>query len=486
MDPKEYFRNFAEALRLYESAASFCRTWNDKLRRFINGLKMISPIFRTICLGMLLSCPSLHAALPNVLVIVADDLGYADLSAQGSPDIRTPDIDSLAKNGIRFTDGYATNPLCAPSRAALLTGRYQQRFGFEYNPGDEENAPANFGIPLSEPLLSERLKQAGYATLAVGKWHVGFRPELQPSQRGFDRFYGHLNGAHQYVNNDDGLLIDDGKPIEHVTYTTTMFGDVAAAFVEKHQSSPWFVYLSYSAVHGKIRATEEYLNRFPDLADSKRRTLLAMMSAMDDSVGKVLKVLRETGQMDRTLIVFTSDNGGLPSVNASLNTPLRGGKRDLLEGGVRVPFLMQWEGVLSRGAVYRHPVSTIDIVPTALAAAGLPPDPKLDGVNLLPYVIGKISGPPHENICWRAQGAAGWAIRQGDWKLLYQARAKNPKLELFDLNSDIGETNDLAGDRPEKVRELRAAWERWNAKNIEPLWSGAKVAKKKKGAEESE
>ncbi|MDR0353978.1 MAG: sulfatase-like hydrolase/transferase [Opitutaceae bacterium] len=425
------------------------------------------------------------SARPNILVLVADDLGYADISAQGArPDIATPCIDSLARNGVRFTAGYVTNPVCAPSRAALLTGRNQQRFGFEYNPGTEEEAPANFGIPRGERLFSERLKALDYATAAIGKWHVGYRPELQPRQRGFDTFYGHLNGAHHYMNNDDGLLQDNGSPLQKITYTTTLFGDYAVDFIRRHKAAPWGIYLAYSAVHGRIRAPESYLRKFAHIADVKRRTLLAMMAAMDDSVGGILNALRETGQLERTLVVFISDNGGLPSVNASLNTPFRGGKGELYEGGVRVPFLMQWPGVIPAGLVYDRPVSATDIVPTIMAAVGLPADPRLDGVNLLPFLSGKKTGTPHETLCWRVKNSLGWTIRQGDWKL-FSNQKNNPKtLELYHLADDPGETTNLAEKQPGKVKELRAAWHAWDKDNIEPLWGNRKKlgGKKKKAA----
>jgi arylsulfatase A-like enzyme len=425
------------------------------------------------------------AARPNILVLVADDLGYADIGAQGArADIATPFIDSLARNGVRFTAGYATNPVCAPSRAALLTGRNQQRFGFEYNPGDENEAPANFGIPRAERLFSERLKEPGYATAAIGKWHVGYRAELQPRQRGFDTFYGHLNGAHHYMNNNDGVLQDNGRPLKRVTYTTTMFGDYAVDFVKRHQAGPWGMYLAYSAVHGRIRAPETYLQKFSHIADVKRRTLLAMMAAMDDTVGALLKTLRDTGQLERTLIVFISDNGGLPSVNASLNTPFRGGKGELYEGGIRVPFLMQWPDVIPAGLVYGRPVSAVDIAPTIMAAAGLPADGRLDGVNLLPFLSGKKTGAPHDALCWRVKDSLGWVIRQGDWKLFSNQKNSPKTLELYNLADDPGETTNLAEKHPGKVKELRAAWHAWDKDNIDPLWGTRKEisGKKKKSA----
>ncbi len=418
-----------------------------------------------------LAAPAPDAPRPNILVLVADDLGYADISAQGTrPDIATPHIDSIARNGVRFTDGYVTNPVCAPSRAAILTGRNQQRFGFEYNPGTEQEAPPNFGIPLTERLFSERLKDLGYATAAIGKWHVGYKAELQPRARGFDAFYGHLNGSHNYVNNDDGLLQDNGVPLKKITYTTTMFGDYAVNFIKQNQSRPWGMYLAYSAVHGRINAPKEYQEKFEHIAGTRRRTLLAMMAAMDDTVGAILKTLRETGQLERTLVIFISDNGGMTAVNASYNTPFKGGKGELYEGGIRVPFVMQLPGVIPAGLVYNKPVSAIDITPTIMGAVGLPEDKRLDGVNLLPFLDGKNTGTPHEALYWRVKDTLGWVIRKGDWKLFSNQKKKPKTLELYNLAEDPAEKQNLADAHPEKIKELRAAWHDWNNGNIDPGW----------------
>ena len=315
----------------------------------------------------------------------------------------------------------------------------------------------------------------------MGKWHLGYRPELQPTQRGFDGFYGHLDGFHRYMDNDDQLLLGlDGKPLQKVTYTTDMFGQEANTFIREHAKGPWFVYLAFSAVHGRINAPQAYLDKFADIPDKKRRTLVAMMAAIDDNVGEILTTLKDTDQLDKTLVIFISDNGGYPEVNASLNTPLQGHKGDLLEGGIRVPFILQYPGVIPAGAVFTEPVAAIDIVPTALAAAGLPPEKKLDGVNLLPFLKGEASGAPHQQLYWRAKNAQGWAVRQGDWKLLYNQKVKNPKLELFDVRKDAAESVDLATAHPEKVAELKQAWDEWNKSNIDPLWEGRKKKKAEK------
>ena len=327
--------------------------------------------------------------LPNIIVILADDLGYADLGCQGCRDIPTPHIDSLARNGVRFTSGYVTAPLCSPTRAGLLTGRYQQRFGFETNPGPEAYADDRFGLPRSEPTLAERLKPAGYTTGMFGKWHLGYKPELQPTARGFDEFFGFLSGAANYLPNSRRAarlnpLLRGTQPAEESEYLTDACGREAAAFIEKNRDRPFFLYLPFNAVHAPLEAGEAYLSRCAAIPDSKRRVYAAMLAAMDDNVGRVLSALRQHNLEERTLIFFLSDNGGTTPQTTSSNLPLSGRKAQVLEGGIRIPFLMQWKGHIPAGKIEDRPVISLDIVPTALAAAGMSarPEWKLDGVNL--------------------------------------------------------------------------------------------------------
>ncbi|MBI5773146.1 MAG: sulfatase [Verrucomicrobia bacterium] len=439
------------------------------------------------------------APRPNILVILADDLGWGELGCQGfTQQIPTPHIDSIAKSGVRFTSGYVSGPYCSPTRAGFMTGRYQTRFGHEFNPGPAQSADKNFGLSLKETTLANRLKAAGYATGWFGKSHLGYEPPFHPLQRGFDEYYGFLGGAHSYLD----AAGDKANPILRGTtpttdtggYTTEAFGREAVNFIEKHKGQPWFCYLPFNAVHGPLEATDKYLARFASITDTRRRTYAAMQSAMDDAIGAVLGKLRELKQEENTLIFFFSDNGGPTPSTTSGNGPLRGFKSQTWEGGVRVPWMVQWKGKIPTGKVDDRPVIQLDIHPTALAAAGvaIKPEWKLDGVNLLPHLTGEKSGAPHEALYWRFGQQV--AIRMGDWKLVKgagmegvglerNAKASMDGAELYNLKADIGEKNNLAAKEPEKVKQLAAAWDKWNADNVEAKWfpdRGAKKQGKKK------
>ena len=433
------------------------------------------------------SSPAAEVKRPNVLLILADDLGYGELSCQGNPQIPTPHIDSLAQNGVRFTSGYVSGPYCSPTRAALMTGRYQQRYGHEFNPGPAEQAVGNFGLSLKETTLGDRLKAAGYATGWFGKSHLGYKPEFHPLRRGFDEYFGFLGGAHDYLNaaaDSNNPILRGTNRVSNIDYTTDAFGREAVQFIETHKTEPWFVYLPFNAVHGPLESIEKYLARFPNITDSKRRTFAAMLSAMDDAVGAVLAKIRALGQEENTLIFFISDNGGPTAQTTSGNGPLRGFKAQTWEGGIRVAWIVQWKGRLPAGMVDDRPVIQLDVLPTALAAAGvaIKPEWKLDGVNLLPYLTGAKTGPPHAALYWRFGGQI--AIRQGEWKLVkgpgggagtdwQRTRATTEGAELYNLAQDIGETNNLAAQEPGKVKELAAAWNAWNAELVEPAWRPA-------------
>jgi arylsulfatase A-like enzyme len=406
-------------------------------------------------------------ARPNILFIAADDLGYADLGVQGCRDVPTPNIDSIAANGVRFTDGYVSCPVCSPTRAGWLTGRFQQRFGHEFNPGPAQQADPNFGLPLSEVTLADQLNAAGYATGIVGKWHLGYRPEFHPQKRGFDEFFGFLGGAHPYLPTPAAAPILRGtEPVEEPEYLTDAFAREALAFIERRRHQPFFLYLSFNAVHAPLQASQKYLARFSGIPDQRRRTFAAMLSAMDDAVGRVLRQLREYKLEDDTLIVFISDNGGPTNNTSSRNDPLRGYKGHLLEGGIRVPFLIQWKRRLPKGKVYPEPVIALDILPTVLAAAGAPmPAKPLDGVNLLPYLTGESQGAPHVALYWRFGPQA--AIRKGPWKMV---RLSDGRPRLYNLAEDIGESRDLASTQPAKLKELLEDWEAWNRQLSPPRW----------------
>jgi arylsulfatase A-like enzyme len=409
---------------------------------------------------------------PNIVIFLADDLGYADLGCQGCKDIPTPHIDSLAKNGVRFTDGYATHPVCAPSRAGLMTGMYQHRFGFEHNPGPERFAAPNFGLPRSVPTLAERLKAAGYATGMIGKWHLGYKEGLRPWERGFDHFFGFLSGARSYYPDnprEQDPLVCNGHPVtDEKEYLTDAFAREAVAFIDRSRDKPWFLYLAFNAVHSPMEATDKYTARFPNLTGN-RRTYAGMLSAMDDAVGRVLAKVRDLNQEENTLIFFYSDNGGPTPQTTSRNDPLRGYKGQVFEGGIRVPFLMQWKGVVPAGKVYEKPVMAFDISVTALTAAkiAVPADEPLDGVNLIPFVTGQHTGAPHEVLFWRA--GLQHAVRMGDWKLVHDGRAGGQDM-LFNLAEDIAETRDLAGEKPEVLRQLQAAFQEWDKQMMPAQW----------------
>ncbi len=403
---------------------------------------------------------------PNIIVILSDDQGYADVGFHGCKDIPTPNLDSLARSGVRFTDGHVSCPVCSPTRAGLMTGRYQQRYGHEMNPG---GAPEH-GLPLSQITLASLLKAAGYATGIVGKWHLGMTPEFHPQKRGFDEFFGFLSGAHSYLDpllGTPNAILRGTEPVDEKEYLTDAFTREAVSFIERHQKHPFLLYLTYNAVHAPLQATEKYLSRFKEIPNERRRTYAAMLSAMDDGIGAFLKKLRDTGLERDTLIFFLSDNGGPPG-NGSSNGPLRGYKATVYEGGIRVPFLLRWPARIPAGVVHQNPVISLDVLPTALAAAGgkLPTDRPMDGVNLLPYATGEKSDPPHDLLFWRMR--QNKAVRKGNWKLVV-AGATPP--QLFDLSKDIAEANDLAAQKPDVVKELSNALAKWESQMVPPLWS---------------
>jgi arylsulfatase A-like enzyme len=445
-----------------------------------------------VCLGVVFACvawltlapPHAQSRRPNILLIVADDLGYADIGAYGSADIPTPNIDRLASEGIRFTDAYVSGPYCSPTRAGLLTGRYPQRFGHEFNleAGQEE-----YGLPLSETTLADHLKAAGYRTALFGKWHLGSAERFHPMRRGFEEFFGFLAGQHSYFEvgaQTRNPLLDGTKTAAAVDYLTDDLADRAALYITQHASEPFFLYLAFNAAHVPMHASEKYLARFPHIANQQRRTYAAMVSALDDGIGKTLAALRAQKLDQDTLVIFLNDNGGptMPTttVNGSSNGPLRGSKRQTWEGGIRVAFIMRWPGHLPAGRTEQRPIMQIDVLPTALAAAGVPlkTATPVDGVNLMPFLNGA-GGAPHDALYWRLGGMM--AIRQGDWKLVKtrdgpfidvdpEALSDLSQAELYNVADDIGETRNLTASRPDKVRELGDAWQRWNKQLARPLW----------------
>ena len=423
---------------------------------------------------------------PNIILILADDLGYADVGAHGCKDIPTPHVDSIARGGIRLTSGYVSHPFCSPTRAGLMTGRYQQRFGHENNPV-YSTALDKVGLPLNEVTLPQTLKAAGYVTGMVGKWHLGAAPHFHPMKRGFDEFFGFLGGGHDYLKaemedtpKEYAIPIQrDGKPVPLTGYLTDVFGSEAAAFIDRHQKEPFFLYLAFNAPHTPLQSPGKYQDRVKPIEDGTRRQYAALVAAMDDAIGVVLEKLRSTGLERDTLVFFLSDNGGPAPVTHAGNAPLRGNKGNVTEGGVRVPFFVRWPGRLPEGKTYDEPVISLDIFPTAVVAAGgqLPADRRIDGVNFLPHVLGQASGPPHERLFWRTGGGAAMAVREGRHKVV---RTGEKAPELYDLQDDIGEARDLAADKPDVVARLVKAYEEWNKELIPPLWGSLRPAAKKK------
>jgi arylsulfatase A-like enzyme len=345
---------------------------------------------------------------------------------------------------------------------------------------------------LSETTIADRLKEAGYATALVGKWHLGGGRRFHPQQRGFDEFFGFLAGAHPYFPGEGAPILRGTEPVDEKEYLTDALQREALAFIDRHRDEPFFLYLAFNAVHTPMQATEERLEKFSSISDERRRAYAAMMSAMDDAIGSVMEKLRQSKLEENTLVFFISDNGGptMPGTagNASINLPLRGSKRTTLEGGIRVPYLVKWPARLAAGKVYDQPVIQLDILPTALAAAGVEPPEgaEIDGVNLLPFLQGDNDAAPHDALYWRL--GQQMAVRQGDWKLVsYDPRVdgmtgRATESKLYNLAADIGETNDLMDEQPEKAAALQAAWDEWNKSNVRPLWRDGRGGRRQNAA----
>lgn len=435
---------------------------------------------------LLALCPSLFAAQPNVLVIIADDLGYADIGVHGGAEVPTPNIDALAASGVRCTSGYVSAPYCSPSRAGFLTGKAATRFGHEFNPhvGDE----AKLGLPLDQRTIANVMHDAGYATALIGKWHQGFDAAHHPQSRGFDEYFGFLVGGHNFLLHKDAepkfgtahshdLIYRGREPQKLDGYTTDLFTDEALSFMNRQSGKPWFLYLAYNAVHTPLEIVEKHHSRLPAVVKTPgRRGYLSLLLGLDDAIGRINAELK--AKHPNTLVFFFSDNGGSGTrpffaTNTGINTPLRGDKGQTLEGGIRVPFFVSWTGQLPAGKVYDQPVSALDVLPTAASVAGTKAPEGIEGVNLLPHLKSEKADAPHETLAWRFGPQK--AIRRGKWKLVdfrdFEAKAQS-RWQLFDLDADIGETKNLAAEHPQLVAELSKAWDDWNAKNIAPLWPG--------------
>jgi len=456
---------------------------------------------------------------PNFIVIFTDDQGYADLGAHGlRDDVKTPNLDRLAREGVLFTDGYITAPQCSPSRAGLLTGRYQQRFGFD--------SITEGPLPRQEKTIADRLSAAGYATGMVGKWHlepnhvcvawaqgqdppleimpsgvVKLPPQLQraygPGPRGFGDFYwGELDHYWRNYDLDGNSLAASGQA--HASKADRLEEQTAAAlaFLRRQEGpEPFFLYLAYYAPHVPLVATEEYLARFPGDMPERRRTALAMIAAVDDGVGRILDLLREKKMRDNTMIFFTSDNGAPlgahqgkpmddvlpvdkpgPAWDGSRNDPLTGEKGMLSEGGIRVPFLMSWPDRVEASTIWKEPVMALDIAATMNAAAGLPADPALDGIDLLPLLAGGPDKAPKRDLFWRFWNQA--AVRSGEWKFLQAGRDRKM---LFNLARDRGEHQDVIAEHPEVAAELESKLAAWAGELSPPGLPGRPLNEQEQG-----
>lgn len=412
--------------------------------------------------------------LPNILLIVCDDAGYHDFGMQGSTNFPTPRIDALAASGARFTSGYVCGAVCSPTRASIMTGRYQQRFGNESNPP----APSPRGLPTNEVTFATLLKGAGYATGCVGKWNLGELAQFYPTARGFDSFLGFLGPARSYFPIASPasyeVISSNGVTLAETAYTTDRFGQAATNFIQMHAAQPWFLYLCFNAVHSPLDADPARINRLTNYSYSStdRQKQAAVTLALDDNVGLVLDRLQALNLSTNTLVMFLNDNGGDPDWPSD-NSPLCDAKTSLYEGGVRVPFLISWPGHVPGGQVLTNPVISLDLLPTTLAAAGAPTPTNhpLDGLNLLPLLTGQTNALPRDTLYWRTRGRTSGqsAVRKGDWKL--HMTDTTGLTQLFHLNPDgTGETVDLSTNNPAKVLELMAAFARWEATTIEPLW----------------
>lgn len=412
---------------------------------------------------------------PNVIVIVSDDAGYADFGCYGGTQIPTPNIDAIARQGIRFTDAYVSASVCAPSRAGILTGRYQQRFGFEHNTSAKVAAGyqlSDVGMDPAERTIGNEMQDNGYRTIAIGKWHQGDEEKHFPLRRGFDEFYGFTGGhrdffAYKSTRKKEYALYDNQKevPEQEISYLTDMFTDKASAFITKNKSNPFFIYLAYNAVHTPMNARKDLMERFASIPDSGRRAYAAMMTSLDEGVGRVLKAVKANGLEENTIVVFINDNGGA-TVNSSDNGVLRGMKGSKWEGGIRVAMMMKWPGHIAANQTDRRPVISLDILPTVLAAGKgrQKGQKKLDGVNLLPYLASGNKRIPHQALYWRRGVAA--AIRSASWKLI---RVKD-KVLLFDLSKDISENTNLSEQYPAKVKALLAMLSHWEKGLDQPHW----------------
>ncbi|MCY1720000.1 sulfatase-like hydrolase/transferase [Prolixibacteraceae bacterium Z1-6] len=410
------------------------------------------------------SCKTNQNGKPNIIVLLVDDAGYADFGFMGCEDLQTPNIDNLASRGVVFTDAHVSASVCGPSRAGLITGRYQQRFGFECNPGD------GAVLDSKEQTIAATLKKAGYTTAAFGKWHLGAKPGYRPTERGFDYYWGFLAGGRSYFPNPRQDVEGNTRAITenttHVTfdgYLTDRLGEKAVDFIDRNKDNPFFIYWAPNAVHTPMEATEEDLKKFEG---HPRQQLAAMTWALDRAVGNIVDKLEQEKLLDNTLIFFLSDNGGAHN-NQSSCLPLKGWKGNEFEGGLRVAFFATWASKLKGGREFDGLSSSMDIFATSADAAGILEQCEgLDGVSLLPYLTGETEGEPHSELFWRKDQKA--AARINDHKLI---RVEQLPSVMYNLSEDISETNNLVDKNLEKLNELETKLSEWEKELMDPLWT---------------
>lgn len=501
--------------------------WPLKSKKFRIVFDEAKIAYREAFLAEKIPTAELLSNPPNIILILADDLGKTDISLYGSPHVHTKNIDAIGQEGVTFNEAYISSPICSPSRAGLMTGRYQQRFGFELNIHErypknrlEYFVAKNFiankgnflfssrkgvampsfedmhkqGLPPTEFILPEILKKYGYQTACFGKWHLGYNKTAIPMNRGFDYHYGFLEAHSLYGYEDDPNIINqhhedftdkyiwgkgrkgncaiyrNGAEVVEKQYLTNRIGEEASQWVkDNHRNGPFFMYVPFSAPHTPFQATKAYYDKYAHVTDRNKRVYYAMIHALDDAVGQITATVDSLGLAENTLIIFISDNGGASYTHATDNAPLKGGKFSNFEGGLNVPFMMRWKGEIPPASRYEAPVISFDIFTTVayLAGAKLPDDRSFDGKNLMPYILGnKREETPHQALFWRSLYHK--AVRKGKWKLIKDE--KSGEMALYNLDEDKPERTNLITQCAEVLKELEADLAAWEAELINPNW----------------
>ncbi|MET2984303.1 sulfatase-like hydrolase/transferase [Aureibaculum conchae] len=447
-------------------------------------MKIFISFLILVCLGSVNAQNRNQNDRPNFILIVADDLGYGDLGITGSKQIKTPNIDRLAKTGMFFTEGYVSSAVCSPSRAGLLTGINQVEFGYDNNLGGNQPGfdPNFLGLPIEQKTIANHLKPLGYVNGLIGKWHLGYEDQFHPLKRGFDEFWGYRGGGHDYFKANDSkrgykaAIECNYKTPQKITYITDDKGDECVDFIKRNHDKPFFLYASFNAPHTPMQATKEDLELYSNIKDKKRRTYAAMVHRLDVNIGKIIVTLKEQQLSKNTLIVFISDNGGPVFTNGSINAPFNGKKGILLEGGIHVPFIMNWQGKIAAGNNYSNAVSSLDLAPTFVELAGgkINEEINFSGVNLMPFVLGENIDIPHKDLKWRFTISA--AIREGDWKLI---RLPDRLPSLYHLPTDVSEQNNVSLKNLDITKRLLKKLGIWDVKLPHPVFLEGAVWKKR-------